>query len=128
MSQPEDLNQFDQGQQPDESFADLERDLRAALQYVDPPKGFAERTMARARASSAPRGKLLVMPQRLRTWGSGAIAAALVAGFLIGQQVQHRRQAQIAQQQFEAGMRITDHALEHTRQQLERAGVNFGDD
>ena len=128
MNQPEDLNQFDQGQETGESFADLERDLRAALQHVDPPKGFAERTMARARETSSPRGKLLMMPQRLRTWGSGAIAAALVAGFLIGEQVHRRQQAQLAQQQFEAGMRITDQALEHTRQQLERAGVTFGEE
>jgi hypothetical protein len=38
-----------------------------------------------------------------------------------------RERAEEAQRQFEAGMRITDAALEHTREQLQRAGVLVGD-
>jgi hypothetical protein len=130
------VNQHEEGNQPEDlvgeiqpgEFAELEKELRRMLQRVDAPEGFAERTMARARGGGASRGKLLLMPSRLRAWGSGAIAAALVAGILMGEQahVRHERAAE-AQRQFEAGMQITDAALEHTRQQLRRAGVQVGD-
>jgi hypothetical protein len=120
MDQPEELNQGE--------FAELERELRRALQRVDAPQGFAERTMARARGAGAPRGRLLVMPSRLRTWGSGAIAAVLVAGVFIGQQVHERRErerTEAAQEQFEAAMRITGETLDQTRLQLQEAGVGL---
>jgi hypothetical protein len=70
------------------------------------------------------------MPLRARAWLGGAIAAALLAGVFVGDQVHERRErerADTAQRQFEAGMRITDAALEHTRDQLRRAGVLVGD-
>jgi hypothetical protein len=129
VNQPEELNQPDELNQPGESFTELERELTRALRRVDAPEGFAERTMARIKTSRAPRGKVLMMPPRLRVWGSGAIAAALVAGVFSAElmHVRHEReQAELAQRQFEAAMRITDQALEHTREQLERAGVRIG--
>jgi hypothetical protein len=70
------------------------------------------------------------MPARLRLWASGAIAAALLVGVFAGDQLHARHQrerAQLAQQQFEAGVRITDDALEHTREQLAQAGIRFGE-
>jgi hypothetical protein len=128
------VNQHEELNQPGElnpgEFAELERELRQALERVDAPQGFVERTMARAHKDHATRGKLLVMPSRLRTWVSGAIAAALVAGVFLGEQVHVRRErekAEIAQQQFEAAMRITGETLEQTRQQLQEAGVRIGD-
>jgi hypothetical protein len=123
LNQPEDLNQ------PDESFAELEQELTQALRRVDAPADFAERTMARVQPAGTPRGKLLTMPARLRVWGGGAIAAALVAGAFAGQQVHERRErqkAQLAEQQFETAMRITDQTLDQVRQQLQQAGVPVG--
>lgn len=131
MKQPEDFDQPEELNQPGESFAELEEYLTHALRRVDAPKGFAERTMARAQTSSAPRGKLLRMPTRLRVWTSGAVAAALVAGVFVGDQVHERRQrekAEFAQQQFDAAMRITGETLAQTRLQLQQAGVPTGQD
>jgi uncharacterized membrane-anchored protein YhcB (DUF1043 family) len=71
------------------------------------------------------------MPTRLRAWTSGAIAAALVAGIFVGEQLHVRRQrekAEEAQQQFEAAMRITGETLDQTRMELRRAGVSMGQD
>jgi hypothetical protein len=125
------VNQHDEVNRPEDlggEFAELEQELRRMLQRVDAPEGFAERTMARARGAGASRGKLLTMPSRLRTWGSGAIAAALVAGVLIGEQVhvRHERERAEAQQQFEAAMRITGETLDEARLQIREAGVGFG--
>jgi len=116
--------------QPEEPFTKFERELTQALRAVDPPDGFAERVMARAQTSEQPRAKVIAMPRRLPSWTSGAIAAALLLGVFFGVQIHlrhQREQAQIAQQQFEDGIRITDQALERTRQQLQRAGVLVGD-
>jgi hypothetical protein len=122
LNQPEELN--DDG---GESFADLERYLAEAMRRVDAPEGFADRVMARTRPAAGG-AKVLMMPTRTRAWVGGAIAAALLAGVLVGDQMHVRRErAEEAQRQFEAGMRITDAALEHTREQLERAGVLVGD-
>jgi len=116
--------------QPEEPFTKFEQELTQAMRAVDPPDGFAERVMARAQTSEQPRAKVFAMPRRLPSWTSGAIAAALLLGVFFGVQthLRHQReQAQIAQQQFEDGIRITDQALERTRQQLQRAGVLVGD-
>jgi type VI protein secretion system component VasF len=116
--------------QPEESFTKFEQELAQAMRGVDPPEGFAERVLARAQASEQPRARVLAMPRRLPLWTSGAIAAALLVGVFAGDQLHarhQREQAQLAQQQFEAGVRITDDALEHTREQLAQAGVRFGE-
>jgi len=56
-----------------------------------------------------------------------AIAAVLVLGCFVAERVHVERQkAELAQQQFETAMRVTDHALDQTRVQLERAGLRFG--
>ena len=130
MKQHEDLNQPEEGNEPAESFAELEQYLTQALRRVDAPNGFAERTMARARQAETPRGKLLVMPTRLRVWTSGAVAAMLVAGVFAGNQIHVRRERQkteLAQQQFEAAMRITGETLDEARLQLQQAGVRIGE-
>ena len=129
MKQPEDFDRLDELNEQGESFAELEQYLTQALRHVDAPKGFADRTLARAHASGAPRGKILRMPTRLRAWTSGAIAAVLVTGVFVGDQVHVRRErekAELAQRQFEAAMRITGETLEQTRLQLQQAGVPMG--
>lgn len=128
MNQPEDLNQPEESTQSGESFAELEQYLTQALRRVDPPDGFAERTLTRIQSFAPVRAKVVMMPPRGRLWASGAIAAALLAGIFFSEQtyVRHQHeQAELAQQQFDAGIRITDKALEHTREQLERAGVRI---
>jgi len=112
-----------------ESFEELERYLSQAMRRVDAPEGFADRVMERTKAAAPAKAKVLVMPSRPRLWVGSAIAAALLMGVFAGDQQYDRHQrekAEVAQKQFEAGMQITDRALEHTRDQLERAGVMVG--
>jgi hypothetical protein len=141
VNQPEELHQ------PEGAFADMERDLTdlereltdlereltQALLHVSPPDGFAQRMMARIQPPGQPltainRAKALPM-RRSRLWASGALAATLLAAAFFTQQTHARHQqqkAERAQQQFEAGIRITDNTLEHVRQQLQQAGVQIG--
>lgn len=129
MNHPGELNQPEEWNQPEESFVEFERQLTEALRPVAPPEGFADRVMARAQSSAPAVGKVIRMQLRTRAWASGAIAAAVFAG-VFGHQthVRHeRQQAQLAQQQFEAAMRITDQTMQHVRQQLQQAGVPVGD-
>jgi hypothetical protein len=115
--------------QPDELNTEFERNLAQALRPVDAPEGFADRVMARAQGSTPGAAKVIRMPLRTRMWATGAIAAALVAGVFAEQtHVRHQREkAELAQQQFEAAMRITDQTLDHVKQQLQQAGVSIGD-
>jgi hypothetical protein len=119
---------------------EFERELAGALRRVDAPEGFAERVMARAGAEATAespiepvtpmRAKVLAMPWRPTWWASGTIAAALLAGVFVAQQKHdrdQRQQAEVAQQQFDAAMRITSETLEQTRLQLQQAGVQIGD-
>jgi hypothetical protein len=117
-----------------EDFTSLESELRHALRPVDPPAGFADRVIARARADAAAqpkRARILMFPAlRSRVWIGSAVAAMLLVG-VAGEQahvrMEQRRKAEEAQKQFETALQVTDRALEHTRQQLERAGIPFGD-
>ncbi len=110
---------------------EFEERLAQAMRRIDAPEGFAERAVERVRAEEAKRrGTLLMMPGRRRVWMSGALAAGLAVGVfgVAESHVRHEREkAARAQQQFEAGIRITDRALDHAREQLHQAGVRFGD-
>ena len=127
MNQPEELNQ------PEESLAALDAEfaqqLTHALRPVAPPEGFADRTMARLQPSEPVCAKVVAMKSRPPLWAGGAIAAAILAGAFFAEQAhtRHQRQkAELAQRQFEAGLRITDRTLEHVRQQLLQAGIPIG--
>ena len=122
MSEPETMDEF-------------ERALVDALRRVDAPEGFAERVVERsAEGVAAPvsgaRGgghRVVVMPRRW-VWAGGAVAAMLAVGAFVGEtvHVRHQReQAALATQQFEAAVRVTDHALDQTRAKLERAGLKL---
>jgi predicted nucleic acid-binding protein len=118
-----------------EEFADLERQLRHALRPVDAPVGFADRVIARAQAGATPepkRARILMFPKlRSRIWIPSAVAAMLlvgVAGERAHEQMEQRRKAEEAQKQFETALQVTDRALEHARQQLQRAGISFGEE
>ena len=108
----------------------FEERLRRAMQRMDAPAGFAETVLQRVRVEDAPRrASLLTMPVRTRAWLSGALAAGMLGGAFWAGEVHVRRErarAEMAQRQFEDGIRITDRALDHARQQLQRSGV-FGD-
>ena len=123
----------------------MEALLRAVLRKpLALPDGFAERVLARAateaRVAEVPgepaRTKVLAFPRRAvwRAVAGGALAASVLAGtFGLEMERRHReaageasRTAQarvVANQQFEQASRITDAALAHTREQLQRAGV-----
>jgi hypothetical protein len=129
VNQPERMNQ------PEELVPlEFEQELTQALRPVAPPDGFADRVLARlqpARLGPATpvRAKVVTMTPRPRIWASGALAATLIGAAFIGQQahVRHQRQqAELAQQQFETAMQITDQTLEQTRRQLQQAGVELG--
>ena len=120
--------------------------LASALKRVDAPVGFAARVMERAGTETrvresgpgAPRvvagTRILAFPRR-PVWATGAIAAGLIVGALTIGQVHERREqaAQVeaqrmqADKDFETASRIEDATLEHTREQLARAGVQLGD-
>jgi hypothetical protein len=71
-------------------------------------------------------GRVFTMPRipPARAWMGGAIAAVLAMGVFAGAHIhtEHERKVQ-AQQQFEAAERITDQALERTREQLRAQGI-----
>jgi hypothetical protein len=71
-------------------------------------------------------GHVFAMPRipQARAWMGGAIAAVLAMGCFVGAHIhtEHERRVQ-AQQQFEAAERITDQALERTREQLRAQGI-----
>jgi hypothetical protein len=116
--------------QPEESLTKFEQELTQAMRAVDAPEGFAERVMARAQAKERLPARVYALRPAARVWMSGAIAAALLAGVFVADEVRVRHQrerAELAQRQFEAGIRITDETLEHTREQLAQAGVRFGE-
>jgi low affinity Fe/Cu permease len=58
-----------------------------------------------------------------------AMAVMLLVCVFIAQQVhvRHEREQAAVQRQFEEGMRVTDRALDQTREKLERAGLKLGD-
>ena len=118
-----------------EDFADLERELRHVLRPVDPPAGFADRIIARTHTGTVAhpkRARILMFPtMRSRVWIGSAVAAMLlvgVAGEQAHQRLEQRRKAEEAQKQFETALQVTDRALDHARQQLQRAGISFGEE
>jgi hypothetical protein len=118
-------------------LSDFEKQLAKAMRRVDAPPNVAK-FLALATEVHAERE----LPRRERkhrwafflpmppSWAAGALAAVLVLGVFAGQQVHERaqeRKAAVARQQFETAMRVTDHALDQTRAQLERVGLNLGE-
>lgn len=124
----------------------LRAEFREPREPLSLPAGFKERVLARAAAETAAaepkaRGKLIAFPRgpMWRMVVGGALAASLIGG-TFGVELERRQheaaqraaqraaqqatqQRVLANQQFQEASRITDEALEHTRQQLERAGV-----
>jgi hypothetical protein len=139
------------GPEPMDGF---ERQLARALRRVDAPEEMLASVLSAAaaeeRSRTTPnrttqsrttrsrirawtlgsRGTGLWGLSRSNTWAAGALAAMLLLGAFTGEQVHarhQREQAQLAQQQFATALRVTDQALEQTREQLARAGLRFAD-
>jgi hypothetical protein len=112
---------------------EFEELLTRELQRVDAPEGFALRVLDLAAKQTPVRARVLTMPvwmARPHAWAGGAIAAALVLGCFAAERIHVRQQqekAEMAQQQFDTAMRVTDRALGQTRAHLERAGFKLGD-
>jgi hypothetical protein len=70
-------------------------------------------------------GRVFAMPKP-RAWMGGAIAAVLAMGCFVGARIhtEHERKVQ-AERQFETAERITDQALERTREQLQQRGIRL---
>jgi hypothetical protein len=121
VKQPEEWNDFEQ------TSPEFEARLAQALRPLAAPEGFAERVMARAAQSPAPRARIFAMPSRARMWAVTATAAALLFGGVLGEQshIRHLRQ-QAAERQFEAGLSIAAEAMQQTREQMQESGVQLG--
>lgn len=104
--------------------------LRRSLKRVDAPEDFAARVLERAAASdNISRLRPRFRHARHRRW-IGAVAATLLLAAVLANQVRVRRErARVAhiRAQFDTAMRVTDGALEQTKLELIRAGVNFGE-
>jgi hypothetical protein len=116
---------------------EFERALTRAMRRVDPPETLGKFLMkavqaeigveAESRLSRREKWAWFVpRPQRFG-WMSGALAAVLLVGVFGVEQVhvRHERERAQATQQFETAMRVTDHALDQTRAQLQRAGIRL---
>ncbi len=119
-------------------LSEFEHQLRNGLRPVDPPAGFVDRVLARARQSEvldnppkqggaeSSRPRRFAFPGlRSRLWAGSAIAAMLLAGVVTEEnhRIGQRHKAEEAQRQFETALQVTDRTLEHVREQLYRAGV-----
>jgi hypothetical protein len=109
--------------------SEFETRLTHAMQRVDAPEGFAARIMdraaKRAAAGMSGPGKVIAFRSRVQRYAGLALAAMLALGVFGIDQIHQRHEREIATQQFETASRITDQALEHTRQELAKAGVKL---
>lgn len=109
---------------------EFEEWLRRSLRSVEAPTDFAARVLQRAAAADNPsrlRPRFRHAPYR--RW-IGAVAAMLLLAAVLANQVRvQRERARVAhiRAQFDTAMRVTDGALEQTRMELMRAGVNLGE-
>jgi hypothetical protein len=111
---------------------EFEKKLTEAMRRVDAPWTLAESVMVAVKAEE--QRKTRVFPKAwsfapVRAWfapAGFALAALLLVGVVTGERMhqRHEREA-VATQEFEQATRITDQALEHTREQLAKAGVSL---
>lgn len=125
----------------EENMDDFERSLKRALKRVD--AGAEMRAKFLAIAAEAERehrqtgrlwvtpksgGKLFFLP-KFPVWATGAIAALLLVGVFSIEQVREKRERVVlADRDFAVSQQITEQALEHTREQLQRVGIALDGD
>ena len=97
----------------------LEDELRAALRREDPSPGFAERVVARAGSSPAPKRAIpIFQPVRIpRTVWAAAMAAMLVVGFAATSEYRQMK-AERAGRDAVIALRITAEKLNMTRDKV----------
>ena len=93
---------------------DLERQLRAALQPVNPRPDFTARVLARLAAGEPPRGVRLPRSPAVAGWLGFGLAASVVVAVLLAHQWQLRRmeQGREARRQLIEALRVTDEKLD----------------
>jgi hypothetical protein len=131
MSDQENPQENDQGRA-------FEQALTCALRPVQPPETLAkflaiaaeaEEHQRRTSRSQARRwfrpatGGLSFLNPWPRAFVGGALTAALMLGAFVAEQAHRRHEQAEATQEFATSMRVTDEAIQHTREQLMRAGV-----
>jgi hypothetical protein len=122
---------------------EFERALTRAMRRVDAPETLTKFLMRVAevetesrlpRRERKPRKErkhrwawFVLRPQRTFGWTGGALAAVLLVSVFGVEQVhvRHERKQAEVQKQFDEGVRITDRALDQTRERLERAGLKL---
>lgn len=62
---------------------------------------------------------------RWNAWIGGAVAAVLAIGVFTAEGVHRHREHVQAEQQFAEAQAITERTLQHTREQLQRAGISI---
>ncbi len=73
-------------------------------------------------------GRLFFLP-KFPMWATGAIAAVLLVGVFSVEQVREKHERVMsADRNFAVSQEITEQALEHTRAQLQHAGVALDED
>jgi hypothetical protein len=117
-----------------EAMNDFEKRLAKAMRRVDAPPDVARFL---ARVAEAEKERVLPRSRRanrwvfftphlvphMAPWLGGAVAALLVVGVFGAEQIHVRQQRERAERNFELSERITQQTLEHTREQLQRAGI-----
>jgi uncharacterized membrane protein len=109
-------------------MSEFEKKLTEAMRRVDAPWTLAESVMVAVKAEEQRRKRLFPKAWSfapVRAWfapAGFALAAMLLFGVVAHER--HEREA-VATQQFEQATRITDQALQHTREQLAKAGVSL---
>lgn len=136
MDEPRDV----QGHE-EKTMERFERELSAAMQRVDAPRSLAVFLENAAEAEAARQqsgrkmlwfkpkagGRILAVSHP-RQWMGGAIAAVLVLGCFGAVSAIHVRNEErqaAAQREFAQAEQITDRALEHAREQMQKAGVSL---
>ena len=121
-----------------EPMDEFEQTLQRAMQRVNAPETLAKFLATAVEAEEHRRrsgsgwfrpsrgGRVYALP-RPRRWVAGALAAALLLAALGAREWRlHQQRVAVADEQFTAAVRVTDQALEQTREQLRQAGLNLG--
>jgi hypothetical protein len=99
-------------------MSDFERTLGRELDRLDAPEGFAERVMERVARRERERRR------QVQAWRMSIAAGLLVCLSTAGYEVEKRREAEAAREQFAIAMRVTGRSLEAVDRGLNRVYSN----